>query len=61
MEIKRLYNDNEFDIFLGSGWENWIRVKVGRNKQVECLAKAEHVQLNDKLAELIYYKTRRYS
>jgi hypothetical protein len=60
LEIKKLYDDNEFDVFLGSGWDNWIRVKIGKNKQVEVLDKSEHVTPTPKLLELVFYKTRRY-
>ena len=61
MEIKQLFEENEFDVFLGRGWENWLRIKVGRNKNVEVLMKADHVDPTPKLLELIYWKTRRYS
>jgi hypothetical protein len=61
MFIKPLYDDNQFDIFLGNGWSNWLRVQVGNSvRDTKVLSKAEHVEPSDKLKELIYFKVRKY-
>ena len=58
MYIKTL-EQNKFDVFLGNGWLNWVRVQVKGN-QVEVLNKSEHVDVTPKLQELIYFKIRKY-
>ena len=61
MYLKSLDEDNVFDVFLGNGWTNWLRVKVLSNtNKVEVVKKADHVDVTDKLRELIYFKIRRY-
>lgn len=58
MEIKQLYEENEFDVFLGLGWNNWLRVRTNRDKTVDVLGKSEHINVTPKLLELIWYKSR---
>ena len=50
---------NKFDVFLGTGWLNHVRVQVKGNT-VEVLSKAEHVDVSDKLKELIFFKIKKY-
>lgn len=59
MLIKPLYEPNRYDIFLGTGWENWMRVNV-KSSEVEVINKSDNVEVTKKLLELIFYKIRRY-
>ena len=59
MFIKPLWDTNTYDIFLGKGWENWIRVFVTPQRRVNVVKKAEHVDPTPKLLELIFYKIRK--
>ena len=60
MFVKPLYDKEEYDVFLGEGWLNWVRVRaLPRNRTVEVLGKADHVNVTDKLKELIFFKTRK--
>jgi hypothetical protein len=62
MEIKPLYNDNEFDVFIGNGWENWLRVTLDHSKRQAAVEGflASHVEVTPKLLELIYYKCKKF-
>lgn len=61
MYIKPTYEDNQFDVFLGNGWTNWLRVQIGSSyKEVKVLDKAEHIEPSEKLKELIFFKVKRY-
>ena len=59
MYIKSLGEENKFDVFLGNGWLNFLRVQVQGNK-IEVLSKADHVDVTDKLKELVFFKIKRY-
>ena len=59
MLIKPLYDHNTYDIFLGEGWMNWVRVKTTTDELI-VIDKAETVEITGKLTELIYFKIKRY-
>lgn len=59
MLIKPLDEVNKYDIFLGKGWENWVRVHV-KSDEVEIMNKSPSVEITKKLLDLIFYKVRRY-
>lgn len=62
MFIKPLYDKEEYDVFLGQGWENWVRVKaIPRDRTVTVLAKSEHVNVTDGLKQAIFFRTRKES
>lgn len=56
MEIKSLDLNREFDVFVGSGWDNWIRVKYTPTK-VEVVKSA--FQPSDSTLDLIYFKIKK--
>lgn len=33
MYMKRLWKTNEYDVFVGTGWSNWVRVKHDEKKR----------------------------
>lgn len=62
MFIKPLYDKEEYDVFLGEGWDNWVRVRaLPSKKTVDILAKNAAVNLTDKLKRVIFFKTRKVS
>ena len=56
MEIKSLDSNREFDVFVGSGWDNWIRVKYTPTK-VEVVNSA--FQPSDSTLDLIFFKIKK--
>lgn len=56
MEIKQLDNNREFDVFVGKGWSNWVRVKYTSSK-VEVIKSS--FQPSETTLELIYYKIKK--
>jgi len=56
MEIKQLDNNREFDVFLGNGWENWIRVKYS-NSRVDIIK--SNLEPTQSTLDLIYYKIKK--
>jgi len=57
MFIKALDNPREYDVFLGSGWTNWIRVKF-INNGVEVVKKSVE-EIEPATLSLIFYKIKR--
>lgn len=56
MFIKPLEEHRQFDVFLGKGWDNWVRVKFTRNG---CeMIKSSFTPSSDAL-ELIFYQLKR--
>jgi len=56
MEIKPLDVDRQFDIFVGNGWDNWVRVKYTPTK-VEVIDSS--FQPSDSTLELIFFKIKK--
>lgn len=56
MEIKKLDTHREFDVFLGSGWDNWVRVKYSKNG---CAVVKSSFQPSAETLDLIYYKIKK--
>lgn len=54
MFIKDLYSPKEFDVFLGEGWENWVRVRLGGPAKIKILA--SNVEVEENTLRLIFYK-----
>lgn len=60
MFIKSLYEPHEFDVFLGQGWENWLRVSLKGNELV-VKQKAEHVgDISPNTWKLIFHKIKKH-
>lgn len=59
MYIKSLYDPREFDVFLGEGWENWVRVKFMSPSRLEII-KTTVEDLDPSTLQLIYYKLKKY-
>lgn len=57
MYIVQLYNPREYDVFLGEGWENWVRVKYGQNR-VD-VVKTDVDELEPNTLKLIFFKIRK--
>lgn len=57
MLIKPLDDYKKYDIFLGYGWENWIRVKMDKSR-VE-VVKTNIEELDASTLRLIYFKLKR--
>lgn len=55
MFIKSLYNPREYDVFLGEGWENWVRVRIGNNNKIQVL-KTNIEELEPSTVRLIMFK-----
>lgn len=56
MYIKRLWDTDEYDVFVGTGWLNWLRVRYVKEHGTEP-AKVERVKgtlgMSDGLAKAI--------
>lgn len=57
MLIKPLDAYKEYDVFLGDGWENWVRVRYGRG-EVKVL-KTSVEDLDPAALKIIFYKIRK--
>lgn len=55
MFIKPLDNPREYDVFLGSGWENWVRVRVGSNHKIT-VVKTDVEDLEPSTLRLILFR-----
>jgi hypothetical protein len=59
MYIKQV-NSKEYDVFIGSGWENHLRVTLAHSERKAVPVTVEnHVEVTPKLLELIYYKIKK--
>lgn len=56
MEIKQLDNNREFDVFVGKGWDNWVRVKY-TSGGVEVIKSS--FQPSESTLELIFFKIKK--
>ena len=56
MVIKPLDTHHEFDVFLGNGWDNWVRVKYSRTG-VQVVKSA--FQPSSDTLELIFFKIKK--
>lgn len=57
MLIKPLDEYKQYDVFLGQGWENWVRVKFDRAR-VEVI-KTSVDDLDGSTIRLIYFKLKK--
>lgn len=58
MFIKPLEHEyHGYDVFIGYGWENWIRVKLEKNKLVVLGTTVE--DLDPKTTRLIFFKIKK--
>lgn len=57
MYIKPMWDSREFDVFVGHGWENWIRVKVVKNSCV--IVKTNVDNIDPATLRLIYFKVKK--
>ena len=57
MLIKPLDNYRQYDVFLGLGWENWVRVKFDRSRV--SVVKTSVTDLDGSTIRLIYYKLKK--
>lgn len=55
MLIKPLDNPREFDVFLGHGWENWVRVRLADNNRLS-VVKTSIDELEPSTLRLILFK-----
>ena len=58
MFIKSLDTPRQYDVFLGSGWENWLRVTVNKNK-LEVI-KTNLSDIDPKTLQLIFFKIKKF-
>jgi len=58
MYIKELYNPREYDVFLGDGWENWVRVKYTSSNKIEVVNTSVE-ELEPSTLRLIYFKLKK--
>lgn len=35
VEVRRVYNSNQYDVFFGNGWEDWSRVMMIKGTPVQ--------------------------
>lgn len=57
MLIKPLDEYKQYDIFLGFGWENWVRVKMDKTRVQ--VVKTNIEDLDASTIRLIYFKIKR--
>lgn len=57
MLIKALDDYKKYDVFLGYGWENWIRVKFDKTRVT--VVKTNIEDLDASTIRLIYFKLKR--
>lgn len=58
MFIKPLeYEHHQFDVFLGYGWESWVRVRFDKNKVQ--VVKTNVEDLEPQTLRLIYFKIKK--
>lgn len=55
MFIKPLDNPREYDVFLGTGWENWVRVRVSSTHKIT-VVKTSIEELEPSTLRLILFK-----
>ena len=59
MLIKPLDDYKQFDVFLGHGWENWLRVRFNKNR-VDVL-KTNIQFLEPSALRLVYFKLKNFT
>jgi len=60
MEIKKLDLHNQYDVFVGDGWENWLRVQIdNRAPSVEVLKSSDDVEVTPELMQFIFFKIKK--
>ena len=57
MLIKSLDEYKQFDVFLGHGWENWLRVKHDHNKVT--VLKSSVPDIEPQTLRLVYFKIKK--
>lgn len=60
MLIKPLYDPREYDVFIGYGWENWVRVRlIQGNNGLEVIS-TDVTNIDPKTLQLIFFKIKKF-